>query len=71
MMKIETAPMLFERYRNDIQFRSMVQQFLNFMITQKVQPYEVRDAAFVAETLYREQFVKPVPFHYEPINEEK
>lgn len=44
-----------ERYREDSQFRAMVDMLEAFMYQNKVQPYEVRDAAFLAELIYRER----------------
>lgn len=49
-----------ERYLRDAQFKAMVDQLTAFMIQNKVQPYEVRDAAFIAELRYRERVVMPL-----------
>lgn len=49
-----------DRYRNDWHFKAMTDQLLAFMVQQKVQPYEVRDAAFIAEMIYREMHVTPM-----------
>lgn len=49
-----------ERYREDAQFKSMVDMLCAFMLQNKVQPYEVRDAAFIAEIMYREQVSIPL-----------
>jgi len=46
-----------DRYLNDPNFHAMADQLLNFMVHQRVQPYEVRDAAFIAELMYRERYV--------------
>lgn len=46
-----------DRYRNNDSFRAMTDQLLSFMVQQRVQPYEVRDAAFIAELMYRERYV--------------
>lgn len=65
--KYRMNPEIFERYRQDVHFRSIVQKLLHFMTSVDIQPYEVRDAAFVAETIYREQHIKPIAHHYQPI----
>lgn len=49
-----------ERYRRDAQFHAMVDHIYHFMAQQKVQPYEVRDAAFIAEMIYRERHITPM-----------
>ncbi len=49
-----------QRYRQDYQFKAMADLFCTYMIQNKVQPYEVRDAAFIAELLYRERVSNPL-----------
>jgi len=46
-----------DRYRRYAQFHAMVDQLYHFIVTNKVQPYEVRDAAFIAELKYREMHI--------------
>lgn len=70
----DTIADLKDRYRNDSHFRAIVTQLTAFMTQQKVQPYEVRDAAFIAEMLYREMHVTPMimaadEFRYRDIHE--
>lgn len=59
-MRSFSAMKLKDRYMDDPHFHALVQQFLSFMMTMEVQPYEVRDAAFMAEILYREQMAVPI-----------
>lgn len=49
-----------DRYVEDISFNKLVQYMLIFMEENKIQPYEVKDAAFMAELLYRERNLRPV-----------
>lgn len=56
----DTIEDLKDRYRRDVQFHQMVDQLYHFMAQQKVQPYEVRDAAFIAELIYRERHITPI-----------
>ncbi len=63
-----------DRYQRDAQFHALVDQLYNFMATTRVQPYEVRDAAFVAELIYREKHITPLvmdadAFRYADIKE--
>jgi len=49
-----------ERYRQDAQFKAMADMLCAYMLQNKVQPYEVRDAAFIAELMYREKVAVPL-----------
>ncbi len=52
-----------ERYFNDIQFHSMVDMFVSYMSANKIEPYMVRDAAYMAELKFRELYVVPMFAH--------
>ena len=48
------------RYHEDAQFKALVDNFVAVMRQQQIQPYEVRDAAFIAELIYRESISYPL-----------
>jgi hypothetical protein len=48
------------RYMDDPLFNRLVQQMMALMETVNVRPYEVRDAAFLAELIYREKHIEPL-----------
>jgi len=50
------------RYENDAGFRMLVHTLEAFMTQHNTQPYEVKDAAFYAELLYRQKHVGPLIF---------
>jgi hypothetical protein len=54
-----------ERYRQDAQFRAMADLLFAHMLQNNTQPYEVRDAAFIAELMYREKVCVPLWRIYE------
>lgn len=65
---ISPFPQLKERYRNHPEFRQMVDQLLYAFTTAQIHPYEVKDAAFLAELIYRETHVEPFVMTLNPAN---
>lgn len=55
-----SARQLRDRYLNDPRFHALVTQFLVCMEQNKILPYEVKDAAFVAELIYHDRNVRPM-----------
>lgn len=51
---------LTNRYRSDSRFKQMVDQLVCLMGMTDVQPYEVADAAFIAEIIHRERYAIPL-----------
>lgn len=73
MMNIDQ---LKNRYQNDPRFHNMVAQALHVMESCQAQPYEVRDAVFLAEVMFNERHVKPMyiggsDWGYAPLREKE
>lgn len=57
---LEPLPSLMERYRQDPQFKAIVDQMYALMIQAQVTPYELRDAAYIASIKFAEMHVEPL-----------
>ncbi len=49
-----------ERYRNDAQFRQLVDLFYSYIDHAQFTPSEIREAALLAHILYEERRIKPM-----------
>lgn len=56
---------LTNRYENDPAFKAMVEQFYAFMCQAELTPYEVRDAALVAEYKFHQTHASPLMLDYD------
>jgi len=51
-----------DRYRNDPEFHNLVEVMIHHMTAYKIQPYVVRDAAFMAELIFRQTHIQPLMY---------